>query len=217
MRRIPRELAMKAAVFFATREGQTRKIAERIASDLRARDMEVDLHDVRALRAPIDWPAYTIACVAASVHIGHHEREMIEFVRRHRTELERVGAVFVSVTLSEAGAEDPHAPAERRARSAADAQRMIDVFVKETGWKPARSLPVAGALVYTQYNVLVRYVMKRIARSQGAPIDTTRDYEFTDWNAVDRFVDESLSKRVGGIDPRGSACRKPASAERHQG
>ena len=48
---------MKAAVFFATREGQTRKIAERVASDLEARDMEVDLHDVRRLRAPIDWPA----------------------------------------------------------------------------------------------------------------------------------------------------------------
>jgi menaquinone-dependent protoporphyrinogen oxidase len=181
---------MKAAVFFATREGQTRKIAERVASDLEARDMEVDLHDVRRLRAPIDWPAYAIVCVAASVHIGHHEREMIDFVRRHRAELERAGAVFVSVTLSEAGAEDPQAPAERRARSAADAQRMIELFEKETGWTPARTLPVAGALAYTQYNILVRYLMKRIARAQGAPTDTTRDYEFTDWKAVDRFVDE---------------------------
>jgi menaquinone-dependent protoporphyrinogen oxidase len=193
---------MKAVVFFATREGQTRKIAERIASDLGARDMDVDLHDVRTLRAPIDWPAYTIACVAASVHIGHHEREMIEFGRGHRIELERVGAVFVSVTLSEAGAEDPHAPPERRARAAADAQRMIDVFVKETGWKPARSLPVAGALAYTQYNVLVRYLMKRIARAQGAPTDTTRDYEFTDWNAVDRFVEE-VTRSAAGEPGRG--------------
>jgi menaquinone-dependent protoporphyrinogen oxidase len=36
----------------------------------------------------------------------------------------------------------------------------------------------------------VRYLMKRIARSQNAPTGTSRDYEFTDWTAVDRFVQE---------------------------
>lgn len=179
---------MRAAVFFASREGQTRKIAERIAGDLRANDLEVDLHDVRTLRAPIDWAGYTTVCVAASVHAGHHEREMIEFVRRHRDELQRHQAVFLSVTLSEAGAEDPRASTERRALAAADAHRMVDVFVEETGWKPARTLRVAGALAYTKYNLLVRFFMKRIARAQGAPTDTSHDYEFTDWAAVDRFV-----------------------------
>lgn len=181
---------MKAAVFFATREGQTRKIAERIAGDLRAHDIEVDLHDVRMLRAPIDWGVYTTVCLAASVHAGHHEREMVEFARRHREELQRHQAVFLSVTLSEAGAEDAHASTERRARGAADADRMVDVFVEETGWRPVRTLRVAGALAYTKYNMLVRFVMKRIARAQGAPTDTSHDYEFTDWTAIDRFVDD---------------------------
>ena len=137
---------MKAAVFFATREGQTRKIADRIAADFRAHELAVDLHDVKGLHSPLDWPHYEVACVAASVHGGHHEPEMIDFVRRHREQLERLAAVFVSVTLSEAGAEDPGATPARRQQSAADAQRMIDVFVAETGWRPRRSLPVAGAL-----------------------------------------------------------------------
>ena len=65
---------------------------------------------------------------------------------------------------------------------------MIDRFVKETGWRPARVFPVAGALAYTRYNVLVRFVMKRIARKAGAPTDTTRDHELTDWRDVDRFA-----------------------------
>ena len=52
---------MRAAVFFATREGQTRKIAERIAGDLRAHDVEVDLQDDRTLRAPIDLNNATLA------------------------------------------------------------------------------------------------------------------------------------------------------------
>jgi menaquinone-dependent protoporphyrinogen oxidase len=181
---------MKAAVFYATREGQTRKIAERIASDLRAHQMEVDLRDVSTPDTPIDWDHYAVACIAASVHVGHHEREMIDFVRRHRHDLHRLATAFVSVTLTEAEAEDVRAPADRRKRAAADAQRMIDIFIRQTGWHPDRSLPVAGALSYSRYNWPIRFVMKRIARKAGAPTDTSRDYEFTNWPALDGFVDE---------------------------
>ena len=183
---------MTAAIFYATREGHTRRIAEHIAAALRAKQVDVDVYDVRHL-ALLDWSRYAIACVAASVHVGHHEREMIDFVTRHRAELERLGAVFLSVTLSEAGAEDVRAPKERRTQAAADAQRMIDVFVEETGWRPAHALPVAGALAYSRYNFIVRFVMKRIARKNGAPTDTSCDYELTDWAALDRFVGETLT------------------------
>src|SRR5580765_77184 len=152
---------MTAVIFYATREGHTRRIAEHIAAELRARQIAADVFDVRLLTAPIDWPRYTVACVAASVHAGHHEREMIAFVTRHRDELDRHGAFLLSVTLSEAGAEDPRAPKARREEAAADAQRMIDVFVEETGWRPVRALPVAGALAYSRYNFIVRFLMKR--------------------------------------------------------
>ena len=65
---------------------------------------------------------------------------------------------------------------------------MIDVFIQDTGWRPAHVLPVAGALAYSQYNFIIRFVMKRIARKAGAPTDTSRDYEFTDWSTLDRFI-----------------------------
>jgi menaquinone-dependent protoporphyrinogen oxidase len=184
---------MKTAIFFATREGQTQKIATHIADVLRANGLSVDVLDVKALSAPIEWSKYSTAWVAASVHTGHHEREMIEFVKRHRRELQRVGAVFVSVTLSQAGAEDVQAPAERRQQAARDARRMIDAFIAETGWKPVRSLPVAGALAYTRYNWLVRRIMVHIARQQGASTDTSMDHEFTNWPALDRFVNDVVT------------------------
>jgi menaquinone-dependent protoporphyrinogen oxidase len=180
---------MTAVVFYATREGHTRKIAERIASDLQARGAMVDLFDVRDAPSP-DWNKYSTACLAASVHIGRHEREMVAFAAANRATLERLDAAFVSVTLCEAGAEDRSKPESERRAAAADAQRMIDVFVRDTGWRPTHVLPVAGALAYSKYNVLVRFLMKRIARKAGAPTDTSRDYEFTDWPALDRFVGE---------------------------
>jgi menaquinone-dependent protoporphyrinogen oxidase len=178
---------MRVAIFFATREGQTRRIAARLAADLEMRGAAVDVYNVRTA-GPIDWPSYSTACVAASVHGGTHEREMVAFVRKHRAELERLSAAFVSVSLSEAGAEDANRTEEQRRQAAADVQRMIDVFLQKTGWRPARTLPVAGALAYSKYNIFIRFVMKRIARQAGAPTDTSRDYEFTNWAAIDRFA-----------------------------
>ena len=72
---------------------------------------------------------------------------------------------------------------------------MIDVFVRDTGWRPEHALSVAGALAYSKYSLLVRFLMKQIARRAGAPTDTSRDYEFTDWQALDRFVGGLADRR----------------------
>ena len=61
-------------------------------------------------------------------------------------------------------------------------------FFAETGWYPERVKPVAGALLYTPYNFLIRLVMKHIAQHAGRSRDTSRDHEYTDWVALDHFV-----------------------------
>jgi menaquinone-dependent protoporphyrinogen oxidase len=184
---------MGVVIFFATREGHTCRVAEHIADALHDRGVAVDLLDVRQLHAPIDWASYQTACVAASVHLGRHEPEMVAFVRQHRVELVRLSAAFISVTLSQAGAQDARASAEMRHAAAADVRRMIEQFIADTGWHPEHVLPVAGALMYRRYNPLVRFVMKRIARKAGAPTDSSRNYDFTDWPALDRFVDRFVA------------------------
>jgi len=182
---------MNAAVFFATREGQAQRVAERVAASLRTRRMSVTLVDVAKVREPLDWSRYETAFVVASVHVGRHEKEMIAFARRHRLQLQQLEAAFLSLSLSQAGAEDVSALPGQRAAAAADAARMIDGFVAETGWRPVRTLPVAGALLYSKYNFLVKIIMKRIARAAGFHGDTSHDYEFTNWRAVDEFVDQT--------------------------
>ena len=177
-------------VIYATREGQTRRIAEHIAATIRGRGHTADVLDAAHIPAGFSLDTYAAAVVAGSVHVGKHEKEIGDFVKTHRSQLERIPAVFLSVSLSEAGVEDPTASPERRSRAAADVQRMIDGFLTETGWHPSKVRAVAGALSYTKYNFLVRFVMKRIAKSQGASTDTSRDHELTDWAALDHIVDE---------------------------
>ena len=179
-------------VVYATREGQTRRIAEHLAATIRARGTPADVLDAAELPSDFSLDVYGAAVVAGSVHLGKHEPEIVRFVKQHRAGLESMPSALLSVSLSEAGAEDPAAPAERRAEAAADVQRMIDAFLAETGWHPARIRAVAGALMYTKYNFLVRFVMTIIARRADASTDTSQDHEFTDWAALDRLVDELI-------------------------
>jgi menaquinone-dependent protoporphyrinogen oxidase len=181
---------MRTAVFYATREGHAERVAERVATDLRAQGVLVDVIDVRDVRGSIEWRAYHQAFVVASVHAGHHEKEMIAFVKRSKAELTRLQAPFLSLTLSQAGAEMPANSLLQRQMAHEDALRMIYDFVRDTGWQPARVLPVAGALAYTKYNFLMKFIMKRIAHKAGFDGPTSRDYEFTNWPEVDRFVAE---------------------------
>ena len=70
---------------------------------------------------------------------------------------------------------------------------MIDIFLGDTGWHPCRTHAVAGALVYSKYNFVMRYIMRRIARRAGGDTDTSKDYVYTDWKRLDEFVDELTS------------------------
>lgn len=69
-----------------------------------------------------------------------------------------------------------------------DAQRMAQGFLDATGWKPRRVELVAGALMYRRYNFIMRFLMKRIASKAGGDTDTSRDYDYTDWAAVEVYT-----------------------------
>jgi menaquinone-dependent protoporphyrinogen oxidase len=183
-------------VLYATREGHTARIGQHLLEVLWKRGLPANLERADQLPQDFHLDNYQGAILAASVHAHHHEAEMTRFVKKHREDLEKMPTVFLSVSLSEAGAEDQDAPPERRAKAAADAQGLIDSFLAETKWHPAKIKAVAGALLYTQYNFLLRLVMKRIAKQAGGDTDTSRDYDYTDWAALDRLVDELVPPKA---------------------
>jgi menaquinone-dependent protoporphyrinogen oxidase len=175
-------------ILYATREGQTERIAQHIADALDVRGFTADVRNVRYDAPAIKLGDYTAVILAASVHCGKHEREMIRFIKDHLVELQHMPAAFLSVTLSQAGVELPSATNEQHALSAADVQQVLAKFHAATAWHPKYLMSVAGALRYSKYNFLIRFVMKRIARQSGGPTDTSRDHEYTNWTALDRFV-----------------------------
>lgn len=194
-------------VLYATREGQTRKIAEHVAAAFRSHGLAAQIADAAALPESFDLSGYRAAVLAASIHLGRHEREMVKFVKQHRAELDRMPTTFLSTSLSEAGAEDEHRTAESRAKASSDVQRMLDQFFAETDWRPTSARPVAGALLYTQYGRVVRFIMKQIAKNEGGSTDTAHDHEYTDWAALDRFVAELVSSGFHPAAGQAAAAR----------
>ena len=136
----------------------------------------------------LDLEHFGGALVCAPIHAGGYPRSLVRFAKQHRAFLERGPSAFVSVGL---------AIASRTTDGRAETLPIVEKFVKQTGWRPGRVELVAGALPYSKYNFLIRYIMRRIAAKEGGDVDTSRDYEYTDWNAVDRFASQFAADAVG--------------------
>jgi menaquinone-dependent protoporphyrinogen oxidase len=194
-----------AAIVYATSEGHTRRIADRLALSLKTRGVVPMLFDVRDA-ADVAPAGFAAVVLAASAHRGRHQREMVRYARQNRSQLAAIPNAFISVSLSEAGVENPALSEEERRKHSAAVRNMVARFVKDTGWRPRRVLPVAGALCYTRYNFLMRWIMQRIARSARGATDTSRDHDYTDWAALDRFAGTLASEVLAASTPRRSVC-----------
>jgi menaquinone-dependent protoporphyrinogen oxidase len=166
-------------VFFASSEGQTALIAIRLAEVLHQQGLDSQAIDVSTPEAvTFDWSRVRGALVGASLHLAHHQKSAARFVRAHAASLNEVPSAFFSVSLS---------AASKNRAEVAGAERLARAFPADHGWKPSLVLSVAGRLAYREYNALIRFVMRRIAQKEGAPTDTSRDYELTNWEEVDRL------------------------------
>jgi menaquinone-dependent protoporphyrinogen oxidase len=170
-------------IVYATKQGQTEKIAGRIAQRVRAQGHVAELLDAERLPTPLSLEQFDVVLVGAPIHAGGYPRSIERFAREQRDVLARVPSAFFSVGL---------AVASRTSDGRAQTREVIEKFVGKTGWRPARVELMAGALSYSKYNVFIRFIMRRIVAKEGGDTDTSRDYEYTDWSAVDRFSAEVM-------------------------
>jgi menaquinone-dependent protoporphyrinogen oxidase len=174
-------------VFYATTDGHTRRVAERLTAIFRDRGLTSRAIDVASSDADhVDWEQVRAAIVGASLHAHRHQPSAGAFVREHADDLNGHPSAFFSVSLAAASAR----PEERAA-----AAELARAFASAGGWHADETVCVAGRLAYTRYGIVTRFIMKRIARREGAPTDTSRDHEFTNWDEITRLAD-SIALRI---------------------
>ena len=173
---------MTVLIAYMSVEGQTRKIAETIAEDIEGRGERAALLNIASDQDfALIRPNAAILC--APVHSGHYPQPFFDFVRQEKDWLNSVPSAFISVSLSIIS-DDPEERAE--------AMGYADTLIAETGWAPGLVHHAAGALRFTEYDFFKRWMVRRVVAREKRPEDAARDYEFTNWGALNSFVDDFL-------------------------
>jgi menaquinone-dependent protoporphyrinogen oxidase len=166
----------RVLIVFHSGEGQTAKIAEHVASMLRGGGREVDVARVEDAPSP---DGYDGVVVGDPIHVQRHSRAMTKWLRDHMSLLRDRPTALFQVSMVSADGDEEHTLA---------AHALVQKLLDDTGFDPDVVGMFAGALAYTQYGWFTKRVMRSIAKHEGGETDTSRDYEYTDWSAVDQFA-----------------------------
>jgi menaquinone-dependent protoporphyrinogen oxidase len=172
---------MKVLIAYATTEGQTRKIAEKIANQVRELGHVAELVDIDRKPHNIDVDDFDAVIVAASVHQHDHQDAIEVFAAACRAALNAKPTMFLSVSLSAAFDE-----------GRGEAQECIARFIEQTGWTPGISLPVAGALRNEEYDYFQQQILEHVVLKNRKVDHPGQNHEFTDWKALADAVEAFL-------------------------
>ena len=170
----------RVLILYGTTDGHTRAIAQAIAEPLSTQGIDTDVIEAGTLDPSPS--RYDGIIIAASLHAGRYQKAVERWVHAHQREFGTRPAAFVSVCLAVLQQSD--------LKVRADLDAIVKRFEAATGWHAPVVKQVAGALLYTRYNIFKRWIMKRIVAKAGGETDTSRDYDYTDWADVRAFAEE---------------------------
>ncbi len=173
------DLSPNVLLVYATRDGQSRRVAARIANQLAKGGIAAPPLDLAvAFPEAVDLAASRVIAVVAAVRYGHHLPEAERFLKAHRHLLALVPLAVVSVNLT----------ARKPGRDTAGGNRYLQKWLARHRLKPALATAVAGRLDYPRYGWLDKQIIRLIMRVTGGPTDPRSCVEFTRWSAVDEIA-----------------------------
>jgi menaquinone-dependent protoporphyrinogen oxidase len=168
-------------IVHATHDGQTGRIADRIAAALAGGGRSVRSHRLGGGEPPAPQ-AFDAVIAGGCVRYGRHDRALVDFLRRHADTLARRTTGVFSVDLISL---DP-----------AKTQPAGNVYLRKLlgriGFRPDAAEAFAGRLDYPRYRWFDRWMIRMIMRAMGGPTDPSAVVEYTDFDAVDRFAARML-------------------------
>lgn len=162
-------------VVYATFSGQTARITERIAQKLSEANHAVKVRSAADPKVLEDIDMQDAVILGGAVRYGRFPPSLETLVIDKAPMLAVRPNAFFSVSL--AALKDPGVVTD-----------CVEHLFAKAQWHPDDVASFAGALSYSAYSPFTRFMMKLIAFANHEPTDTSRDHEFTDWSAVDRFA-----------------------------
>jgi menaquinone-dependent protoporphyrinogen oxidase len=167
-------------LYYASRDGQARKIATRIAERLAAHGIAATPTDLAAAQpSPADLAKAALVAAVLAVRYGRHLPEAIEFVKTFALLYRPPPLALASVNLT----------ARKPGKDTAEGSVYLRKLIARNGLKPALATAFAGKLDYPRYSFFDKHVIRFIMLITGGPTDPSAVVEYTDWGKVDSFAD----------------------------
>ena len=163
----------KSLLIYSTVDGQTEAICRRMASC--AKNTSVDVMSISNVRNLDD---YKTIIIGASIRYGKYRNELYNFINENLLVLESKKNAFFSVNVV----------ARKPEKSTPETNPYLIKFLSKIEWKPKNLGVFAGKIEYPKYKFIDKYAIKFIMWLTKGPTDTSKTYEFTDWNKVEDFA-----------------------------
>lgn len=167
---------MKTLILYFTTDGQTKKIAKRLVDSITHEVELISLKDKAVDFAEKIANADQIV-IGASIRYGHFNPLVYQFVEQYHTTLNRKKTAFYGVNLT----------ARKVNRNTPETNTYIRKFLAKIKWQPTLVEVFAGALFYPRYNLFDRVMIRFIMKITKGETDTSKEYEYTDWQRVAQF------------------------------
>mgnify|MGYP001812139899 CR=1 FL=1 len=180
---------MNILIVYASKEGQTAAIAQFIADAVRRHGHQATVLSGNHLPKDFSTADFDAAIIGGSIYMSAFPRYLQTFITTHRDWLNQVPSALFTVCMAIHSKNDKE---QETARSFGPG------LAGKTHWQPRMMETFAGAIKYTQYGFITRLIMRYIAKKEGGDTDTSRDHEYTDWDAVTRFSEQFLIEAGAG-------------------
>lgn len=176
---------MNILILYASKEGQTEKIAQFITDAVESHGHHATTLRANQIPQDIDTDAFDAAIVGGPIYKGSYPAYLKKIVIDYCDWLNQVPSAFFTVCMA---IHSKNIKEQQHARS------FGSRFTRDTNWQPNMMETFAGSIKYTHYGFITRMIMRYIAKKEGGDTDTSRDHEYTDWDAVTRFTEHFLNQ-----------------------
>jgi menaquinone-dependent protoporphyrinogen oxidase len=163
----------KSIIIYSSVDGHTKEICEKIA------DYMTEDPDIFSVDDNPNIYDYEKIIIGASIRYGKYRKELFHFIEANIEEIDRRENAFFSVNVV----------ARKNEKNKPNTNPYVQKFLNSTTWIPNKIDVFAGKIDYPKYKFFDKYAIKFIMWITKGPTDTSKKYEFTDWNKVKDFAE----------------------------
>jgi menaquinone-dependent protoporphyrinogen oxidase len=164
-------------LIYSTHDGQTLKICQHLANAIESAGESVELASLAQCES-LDWNTISTVVIGASIRYGHLNKALDRFIEKNKAQLAQRKNGFFCVNLT----------ARKPDKNTPETNAYMKKFLTLSPWQPQLQAVFAGALLYSKYGFVDKFMIRLIMKITGGETDTSKDIEYTDWHKVDDFA-----------------------------